>query len=115
MTTKRRWYQFSLRTMFVLTVVVSIPLAWVGYQLNWIRQRNDWRGSSGFACSPEPPGSDNPATAPGYLWLFGEEGLGTIWCLPEEREEVQRVFPEAYLKTRGSMPIKVMPHALGAH
>jgi hypothetical protein len=36
---RRRWYQFSLRTMFVLVTVACVVLAWVGYSLNWIRQR----------------------------------------------------------------------------
>ena len=29
----RRWFRFSLRTMFVLIVLLSIPLNWVGYQI----------------------------------------------------------------------------------
>jgi hypothetical protein len=38
---RRRWYQFSLRTMFVAVTLVAIPLAWVGYSLSWIRQRHE--------------------------------------------------------------------------
>lgn len=38
---RRRWFQFSLQTMFVLVMLVSIPLAWVGYSLSWIRQRHE--------------------------------------------------------------------------
>jgi hypothetical protein len=32
--------RFSLRILFVLIVIVSIPMAWTAYQLNWIRQRH---------------------------------------------------------------------------
>src|SRR5262245_5344012 len=32
--------RFSLRTLFVLTAAASIPMGWVAYQLNWIRQRH---------------------------------------------------------------------------
>jgi hypothetical protein len=37
----RRWNQFSLRTIFVGMTLVSIPLAWMGYSVNWIRQRRE--------------------------------------------------------------------------
>ena len=32
--------RFSLRTLFVLITLISIPIGWVAYQLNWIRQRH---------------------------------------------------------------------------
>ena len=37
---KRRWPQFSLRTLFV---VVTVFGCWLGYQLNWIQQRKGFR------------------------------------------------------------------------
>ena len=33
--------RFGLRTLFVVVVIVSIPCAWVGYSMNWIRQRRE--------------------------------------------------------------------------
>jgi hypothetical protein len=36
---KRRWFAFSLRTLFV---VVTLVACWLGYELNWIRQRRDF-------------------------------------------------------------------------
>ena len=36
-TPKRRWPRFTLRTLFV---VVTVFGCWMGYQLNWIRQRH---------------------------------------------------------------------------
>ena len=35
--TRRRWLQFSLRTMFVVVTVLAIFIA---YHVNWIRQRH---------------------------------------------------------------------------
>jgi hypothetical protein len=32
----RRWFQWSLRTLFV---VVTVFGCWLGYEFNWIRQR----------------------------------------------------------------------------
>jgi hypothetical protein len=37
---KRRWFTFSLRMAFVVLTVVSLPMGWLGYQLNLIRQRD---------------------------------------------------------------------------
>jgi hypothetical protein len=41
MTVSRRRRSFSLRTLFVAVTVLAVPLGWVGYQLNWIRQRHE--------------------------------------------------------------------------
>ena len=41
MTSRRRWFRFSLRTLFVvLTVLCFVLGGWVAYQLNWISQRH---------------------------------------------------------------------------
>ena len=37
-----RWFRFSLRTLFVLVAVISVPLGWFAYQLNWVRERNEF-------------------------------------------------------------------------
>jgi hypothetical protein len=44
--------------------------------------------------------SDDPPVAPGGLWVFGEEGAGTIRCLPEQLETVRRIFPEGHIEVR---------------
>ena len=33
----RRYFQFSLRTLFALMTILCV---WLGYQLNWIRERH---------------------------------------------------------------------------
>ena len=38
---KRRWFRWSLRTMFVGVTVLAVPLGWIGNSLNWIRQRHE--------------------------------------------------------------------------
>jgi hypothetical protein len=37
--TPLRWFAFRLRTLLVVVSVLALPLAWVGYSLEWIRQR----------------------------------------------------------------------------
>jgi hypothetical protein len=40
---KGRWFRFSLRTLFV---VVTVFGCWMGYEVNWIRQRRALLSSS---------------------------------------------------------------------
>jgi hypothetical protein len=98
---KRHWYQFSLSTMFVAVTILSIPLAWVGYSLNWIRQRNHAIESGIVDPSHAilvPCGMER-IDAPGRLGLFGETGYALI-VLAEPRSPrsikiAKRLFPEA--------------------
>src|SRR4051812_25193743 len=36
---RRRWFSFSLRTMFVAILVLSLPLGYFGWQLQVVRER----------------------------------------------------------------------------
>lgn len=74
---RRRWFAYSLRTLFV---VVTVFGCWLGYELNWIRERHELlakheslHGILGVACnlSPRQQRTKLP-TAPGLLGLFGE-------------------------------------------
>ena len=85
---KRRWFRFSLRTLFVLVTVVG---CWLGYSINWIKQRH------AFLAHPyviqefndTPPSTVNrwgntwPVYAPWGLWLLGERGLVSVWLPPK--------------------------------
>lgn len=97
----RRWYQFNLRTMFVLTLLVSIPLAWVGYSLNWIMQRKAVFRSEQFGLVIYSPGNP-PVSPPALLWMFGEDGKAIVSCdndTPENLRDLQRLFPEAEVRS----------------
>jgi hypothetical protein len=120
--TKRRWFRFSLRTLFGLVTIVGVGAGWVVYQLDWIRERHtllasrdNWSWTTG--------GTERPA-APWSLRLFGEKGYAQIMVVivdptralgpakesdsvesdsyrltPIERrhvEQVGRIFPEAH-------------------
>jgi hypothetical protein len=43
---RRRWFRWSLRTMFVVVTAAAFLCGWVVYQLNWIRQRRDYLSRS---------------------------------------------------------------------
>lgn len=94
---RRRWYQFSLRTMFVLVtlfcVMVGLGVRWVQHSQEWIRQRREVLNLYGGLF--HMPGSNQ---APGFLWLFGEQGVEVISCSSwskQNRDKVARLFPEA--------------------
>jgi hypothetical protein len=100
---KRRWFRWSLRTMFVV-VTLSLLFGSVAWCLNWIRQRHEI-----IATCHEFREASKGGTAPTLLWLFREPGYDHIELrfplrdlgmrmTPSERDEVDRVrelFPEA--------------------
>lgn len=94
---RRPWYQFSLRTLFVVVALVSIPLAWVGYSLNWIRQRRELVREGWVIEMPYPVFNGERPDAPCGLWIFGEKGRGCLICQPGDKELVKRLFTEAVL------------------
>ena len=102
---RRCSFAFRLRTLFVVVAVASIPMAWVGYSLNWIKQRHvAMKNQEALLIvlgSPfEPPTRRDwfaPTAAPDALWLFGEKGVAVYFWVPGAPgiDECRRLFPEA--------------------
>jgi hypothetical protein len=100
---KRRWYQFSLRTMFVLVTIVCVSagltVKWVQFSREWIRQRQDAlhhrdERIAGFSTS-------NPSSraAPVLLRPFGESGVITVYVrMEEDIQYAKQLFPESDVK-----------------
>ena len=92
---RRRWFASSLRALFVGVTLAAVLLGWVGYSLNWIRERRAMLDQIG----PDPFGVT--VKAPAGLWIFGEVGTDSIEeeTTPEmvdvERRRLGRLFPEA--------------------
>ncbi len=93
----RRWFRFafSLRTLFVVVTVLG---CWLGYQVNWIRERHSLIVGYGdeetvIACPVEP------GTAPWSLRLLGERGWKYMYVpSPHPKSKMarlQRASPEA--------------------
>ena len=102
----RRWFRFSLRTLFVLVTVVALLAGWVAWSLNWVHQRQDALRTDGIYGNPNVHHSiyDKPHSPYG-LWVFGETGQSTViansWMIPKDRIEVLRhLFPEANVWVR---------------
>ena len=118
---KRRWFAYRLRTLFV---VVTMFGCWLGYELQWIRQRHEFLADEWSTRQRLPAdgvkvsvtysnviGSPAPR-APWMLWAFGEDGYSTVFILADsknvkhltdrDRERVRRarqLFSEAIVKT----------------
>jgi hypothetical protein len=100
---KHRWFRFGLRTVFVLLTIACTAAGWSAYQLNWIRQRHDYKRQLKY----DPirhiyafGSSDKQIRAPRMLWLFGEEGTEGFFIFgetvnPNEADELKSLFPEA--------------------
>jgi hypothetical protein len=106
---KRRWFQWSLRTLFL---VVTVFCCWLGWNLSWVRERErvrqdiGWRGATirtpGFHAdvNRRMPKTASPTTMPAIWTFLGAEPWGSI-DLPEseftedDRRRIQALFPEA--------------------
>ena len=87
----RRWFRFSLRTLFVAMTLLG---GWLGYELNWLRERHAmlaareaWvlEGSTpnlslAALQAHLPPKERGPATAPGGLWRLASRGSRNCGC-----------------------------------
>lgn len=104
---RRHWYQFSLRTFFVLVTVVCGGFGWwVQRTREWIRQRQEWLttqhynpefGTAGIKLTAVPLQPPAIPTPPGGLWFFGEKGVAQIVVATtiDDQQEAERLFPEA--------------------
>src|SRR5262245_29819033 len=95
--------QFSLRTIFVLIAIISIPTAWSAYQLHWIRQRHQYIADD--CQSHDLLLFGEKGTAPWSLRLFGEETPSSIYVARERAWWALTLFPEMRADTR-SLPAR---------
>lgn len=101
----RRWFRWSLRTMFLVVAMVCLAL---GYEWRWIDQRRRALEAGQVEVflvdQLSTPSAD---LAPGMLGLFGELGYPVLFFKTSDQEHrlthsenaelhrLQRLFPEA--------------------
>ena len=103
--TKRRWFRFSLRTMFVL---VTMGCVWLGWQASVVIGRNSLRRHAeqqGAIFCPSPAGnSPNPTGHPRLSFvriLMGDADVKTILFIAgsdaqaKTYQDCESQFPEA--------------------
>lgn len=92
--TSRRWAQFGLRSLLVITTLVAIVL---GYHANWLHQRQALLATEGVYDLTEGYAAPRPR-APALLWICGELGVNTLAVMSYveiDTAEAERLFPEA--------------------
>lgn len=100
---KRRWFRFSLRTLFVVMTVFG---CWLGSNLHWIQERHaalDWIKTQAGAWHDVPvsQGAKGETRAPWQTRIFGDTGVEQIVVVVEKdavvakQRELARLFPEA--------------------
>jgi hypothetical protein len=115
----RHWFQWSLRTLFVVFTVVACTL---GYELNWIRQRHELLTTGRFVAHDDGTAPGGlilvGVRAPGLLWLLGESGHqsisvmlhggssnqsdDSIWAEEADLERILHLFPESVVALRSA-------------
>lgn len=92
--------RFRLRTLLIVIALLSVPMGWVAYQLNWIRQRHEF-----LAENPTFPSFDDSMEgqsfarfdppAPWQLRIFGEPGHDWVGAPKHLTDRARKLFPEA--------------------
>ena len=91
---KRRWYQYSLRTVFIVITLLAIPCWYVGEQYRIVAHREEVRNT--FWGIP----ADSDAPQPNFIrrW-FGDYSITKIFLLegtkPTDIQKITDAFPEA--------------------
>jgi hypothetical protein len=109
-TPRRRRFQFTLRTIFVVVTLFGLLSTWAAYQLRWVSQRQAFLDQPHLFAefNNTPPttinkrGNSWPVWAPRGLWLLGDRGVVSVWIPPdayshENYQEAVRLFPEALI------------------
>jgi hypothetical protein len=84
--------RFSVRALLILVAVASLPLGWVAYQLDWLRQRHKFFSSKHnktFELKHSQQG------LPLIARLVGEQSLGVIFVENADLPQAKWLFPEA--------------------
>ena len=95
---KRRWFRFSLRTLFVVVALVAVALSWFLMEVRGrIHQRREFILAVD-SLTPTGVYDVGSRRSPGLLWLFGEQGVGTIYTAQRYEAAATRLFPEAKIQ-----------------
>jgi hypothetical protein len=97
-TPRPRRFHFSLRTLFVVMTILAISLGYLGWAMNWKRQRHEFIATHNLRLIPEDE-SSRQANLHWSLRLLGERGYLAILFYDfsqEERKAGCRLFPEAF-------------------
>src|SRR5436190_2779502 len=98
---KRRWFRFSVRTLFGWVTISGIVF-WVVCQLMWIRQRHLFLEQSDVFYFVDVPGGVSPTPGPWSLLPFGETSPSGLRVPPAKLDRARALFPEAQIIDRST-------------
>ena len=99
---RRRWFQFSLRTLFVAITLAGLVLSWIMWNVRQVqmRERATRYIVTHFGNVIEGT-SDRPWKSLPFMWqLLGAKPvelvrLGHSYFSDEDRDQIARLFPDA--------------------
>ncbi len=106
---KRRWFQFSLRSLIIVVTLLAVACGYVAWQAKIVRERKAmrerWSGKVWFRTpdmgsgSIPPPPTQPPAKVTWLRELLGDEAMEGIW-LPNdtpqsEVDQIKALFSES--------------------
>ena len=103
-----RRFRFSLRTLFVTMTVLGCGIAWMAYQLHWIRQRHAFLQRDHVVSYP-PVQAER--LLPWSLELFGESQQFLIGVPFEDLDRARELFPEAIFNLVYPPQVQAGPYA----
>jgi hypothetical protein len=98
---KRRWFRFTLRTLFAVVTLFGVLAGYVIGQYNWYRERQSVFADPRMCTVAEPRPN---VRAPGLLWMFGDLSWESVSlashskfppATSEDLARTMRLFPEA--------------------
>jgi hypothetical protein len=103
---KRRWFQFSLRTLLIVVTLLALPLVYVGRQVGMVKERKALRANNvAFFYKAidmvyfEREKYPVPATIPWIRERLGDEAIQVVRPRPSANAktiaELKAAFPEA--------------------
>jgi hypothetical protein len=117
---RRRWFKFSLRSLFVLVTCSCVLSCWLCVQMKWIydrhRELESLQSRAGVSFRTAFRGTYIGPPAPWSIRILGENGVTgiVIWkdSGQDERAEEQRLkklFPEANVHMHPAIPVVAAP------
>jgi hypothetical protein len=99
---KRRWFQFSLRSLMIVTLVIAVPCAYVGWQEKVVRERRAEFKRAVDGRLLEICGNGETIVIPWFRRVLGDHRVASI-KVPTgtdaaELDRLRVLFPEAEVK-----------------
>jgi hypothetical protein len=103
---KRRWFQFSLRSLLIVVTVLAAVCGYVGWQAKIVNHRRELLrgirdGSARYSLATDLPLTDPPRIP----WIREWLGDSAVWAIgyrpnsiPPNLNELKACFPEAIIE-----------------